>query len=367
MVEISTPLSIWMQLASFFFTLSGIHADLLIIRFFLFVAYLFLFCNAVLGSPLWPDATNTGFLPLDSLCWSILGLYVHGASLANLLLDERAVQFKSDDEAALWRMFYRTGGLSARIYKSIVSPYLEIVTFQPGDIIPTDDFFYILYKGSVHLRVYKDGKLKTERISMHSGDMFDMKYLWLFRSDHFFMDHQISCASISKSTLFRFSRSDMKKIAQQPLVKSVWQSLIINNLSTILEKYVERQAYFSNELDDEDTDRIFRPLEKWEIPKASVAGSGRALRHPWRHFWDSTLRKMALPWPFGIHLNGIRQTQLSPPVNPPSSNPERVCTMHGSCRNLCKTETATSMSVLREETPSGHAESPDMEKGSQTA
>jgi hypothetical protein len=53
-MEIFTPLSFWIQLASFFFTMSGIHADLLVIRFFLVMSYLMLFLNSVLGSPLWP-------------------------------------------------------------------------------------------------------------------------------------------------------------------------------------------------------------------------------------------------------------------------------------------------------------------------
>lgn len=334
MVEIFTPLSIWMQLASLCFTLSGIHADLLIIRFFLFLAYVLLFTNAVLGSPLWPNASNTGFLPLDSLCWSVAGLYVHGASLLNLILDERKVEL-NPDESALWRMFYRTGGLSARLYKEIVSPYVEIVTFEKDEEIPTEDYFYILYRGNVDLRVYQDGRLKLERASLESGSMFDLKYLGIFADDHFFLDHSIACTSRSKSMLFRFSRSDMKKIALHGLVKSVWQSLVINNLSSILEKYVEMNfngiVPSTPVLEINETDRIFRPLEEWEIPKAEEAGSGAALTRPWLHFWNSFHRQISPPW---SHLSGIRQTHLSAPVNPPTSDPERFMAMHGSHRSL---------------------------------
>ena len=334
MVEISTPLSMWMQLASLCFTLSGIHTDLLIIRFFLFVAYIMLFINTVLGSPLWPDVKNTGYIPLDGLFWSVTGLYVHGASLLNLILDERPVEL-SEDEAALWRMFYRTGGLSARLYKNIVSPYVQVVTFEAGEEIPVEDFFYILYKGDVHLRCYnKDGVLKSEREFLHSGDMFDMKYLGMFAEDHFFCDHSIACESRTKSTLFCFSRADMKKIAQHHLVKSVWQSLLINNLSAILEKYMEKQANFSG--DPEDTDRIFRPLEDWELPKSDMAGSGSALKYPWDHFWNSLHRQFSPPWPLGNHLSGIRQTGLSAPVSSPSSDPDRLPSLHGSSRRMLR-------------------------------
>mmetsp|Transcript_10136 Transcript_10136/g.19508 ORF Transcript_10136/g.19508 Transcript_10136/m.19508 type:complete len:355 (+) Transcript_10136:85-1149(+) len=331
MVEISTPLSCWMQIGSLCFTLSGIHSDLMIIRFFLFVAYVMLFINAVLGSPLWPNVTNSGYLPLDSLFWSIAGLYVHGASLLNLILDERPVEL-NEEEAALWRMFYRTGGLSARLYKNIVSPYVKVVTFKPGEEIPVEDFFYILYKGNIHLKIYEGEVLKRERETMHSGAMFDMKYLGMFAEDHFFLDHSIACTSKTTCTLFCFSRADMKKIAQHHLVKSVWQSLLINNLSALLEKYMEKEGHYSS--DPEDTDRIFGPLEDWELPRSDAAGSGSALKYPWNHFWNSLYRQFSPPWPFGNHLSGIRQTGLSAPVNSPSSDPDRVPPMHGSSRTL---------------------------------
>jgi hypothetical protein len=100
-MEIFTPLSFWMQLASFFFTMSGIHGDLMVIRLSLLVlAYLMLFMNSVLGSPLWPDARASGGIFVDSLVWSVIGLYIHGSSLICLILDERPVSL-ADDEAAL--------------------------------------------------------------------------------------------------------------------------------------------------------------------------------------------------------------------------------------------------------------------------
>jgi hypothetical protein len=335
MVEISTPLSFWMQIASLCFTLSGIHTDLLIIRFFLFLAYVMLFANAVLGSPLWPNTTNPGYIPIDSLFWSIAGLYVHGSSMLCLILDELPVSL-SEDESALWRLFYRTGGLSARLYKSIVSPYVEVVSFKAGEVIPTEDFFYILYKGHVDLQFFQGGDLKGERAAIHSGDMFDMKYLGMFAEDHVFVNHTISCTSQSASVLFRFSRADMKKIAQHHLVKSVWQSLLVNNLSKILEKYLEDQKQASNQHYYDDTDLIFRPLEDWEFPKSESAGSGTALKNPLRHFWISLRRQFSPPWPMGQHLSGIRQTALPAPVNPPSLDPQRFSPMHGSTRGFKK-------------------------------
>ena len=101
MVVLYQPLSFWMQLAGLFFTLSGISGDLLVIRTMLFLAYSMLFINSVLGSPFWPNASNFGGIALDSLLWSVIGMYVHGCSLVGFILDERKVDL-TDDEAAAY-------------------------------------------------------------------------------------------------------------------------------------------------------------------------------------------------------------------------------------------------------------------------
>jgi hypothetical protein len=311
-MEIFTPLSFWIQLASFFFTLSGIHGDLLVIRFFLLMAYVMLFLNSALGSPLWPDATSSGGIFLDSLIWSIIGVYVHGASLLCLILDERQVSL-TEDEGALWRMFYRTGGLSAKLFKIIVAPHLQIVEFEVGQEIPTDDFFYIVYQGRINLQVYEEGEIKVERKTL-SGEMFDLKYLGMFHEESVFEFHHLNCSSDTKSKLFRFSREDMKKIAHHKLAKDVWQSLLINNLSFMLE--TDRHSNFAD-----FCYKIFDPLEDWEKPKEWVSGSGSALKNPEMHLLRYIQRSFSPPWPFGSHLTGMRQTLLLPPPHRPSPLP----------------------------------------------
>jgi hypothetical protein len=175
MVHIFPPLSIWVQLANVFFILAGIYGDLLVIRLFLFIAYMFLFLHAAMGGPLWNNLVNSGTVAVDGVCWSILGMYIHGSSLVCLIFDERAVQL-SQDEEILWRLFYRTGGLSALLFKKIVAPHLEVVEFEAGVDIPVDNYFYVLYKGRVTLEILEDGKIVSERIC-RSGEMFDFKYL----------------------------------------------------------------------------------------------------------------------------------------------------------------------------------------------
>ena len=95
-------LSIWVQIASLFFLLSGIHNDILVIRFYLYLAYTMLLVNACLGSPLWPNwivwgttndpndddyndkvNQNNSYtisfqkIAIDVLFWSVLSPYVH--------------------------------------------------------------------------------------------------------------------------------------------------------------------------------------------------------------------------------------------------------------------------------------------------
>jgi hypothetical protein len=307
-VNVYPPLSLWIQLASFFFTLSGIHGDLLVIRFFLFLAYLMLLINDVLGSPLWPDVKSGRGISVDSLAWSIVGLYVHGASLVHFILDERPVKL-SEEQEALWRMFYRTGGLSKRLFQTVVLPETEIVEFQPGDDVPTEDFFYILYRGNVRLRVYgEEHELKCERM-LRSAEMFDIADLGLLDIDSIILKNQIQCASQTRSQLFRFSRRALKKIARNRYAKEIWQSLLISNLSFI----VEHDPNDSTIVPSDDRGRVFEPLETWERPKQTLSGSGSALNRPLSHLTGCISSSFSPPWPFGGHPTGIRQVLLPAP------------------------------------------------------
>jgi hypothetical protein len=312
MVEIVTPLSLWIQLASFFFLLSGVFGDLLLIRGFLILAYLMLFVNAVVGSPLWPDLTgHDGSVAVDSLVWAIISLYVHGCSFWCLLLDERKVAM-TDDEAALWRMFYRTGGLSQRLFHSIVACHLKVVEFDPGQEIPTKDDFYIVYQGQVKMEVFgiNDTTHKFDRI-MLSGEMFDLNFLGLFVEKTIFERTRIKMTSITKTKLFRIHRDDMKTISKKTLAKGIWQALLINQLSFVVESYAEQTPI--SRLSEAKRDRVFEPLEPWEEPRSILAGSGKALSQVFSHIFYYMKASFSPPMPFKGHLTGLRQTQLPPP------------------------------------------------------
>lgn len=148
----------------------------------------------------------------------------------------------------------------------------------------------------------------------------------------------------------------MKKIAHHRLAKGVWQALLINNLSFVVESYLETDRH--SKFAESYCDKIFDPLETWELPKESEAGSGTALKNPCMHLLKNIRQSFSSPWPFGGHLTGIRQTLLSPPPQRPSSLPLRPPPFHRLSVNikqshLGRTLSAISGSRSRLSTPAG--------------
>ncbi|CAJ1959594.1 unnamed protein product [Cylindrotheca closterium] len=308
-------LSIWVQLGSFFFLLSGLIGDLLLIRLFLYLAYVMLLTNALLGSPPWPkilsvDQIAFSEVAMDSFVWAILSLYVHGSSLVALIWDERAPKL-TDDEAALWRMMYRTGGLSARLFQDVVARHLHVVEVEAGDVVDTENFFFIIYRGRIELEVLEGKKFSHSRV-LTSGEMFDLKSLGLVRTESIFDNSSVRCTALCPSKLFEIRKENLVKIAQNPLSKSLFQALLINNLMYIVESY--REINHTRSENDNYCSKIFDPLEEWEQPESYRSGSGKALQRPLRHIWKGVRGSFGLPWPFSRHPVGLRQTQLPPPL-----------------------------------------------------
>lgn len=320
MITLAQPLSIWMQLGSLCFTLGGLHGDVLVIRVFLVSAYTFLLINVIMGGPLWPYAVgDSGSLRLDALLWAVLNLYVHGSSLILFLCDEAKVQL-SDEQAALWRLFYRTGGLSERIFYEVlvVNGNLQVVEFEAGEAIPTDNFLYVLYQGSVTMLI-QDPCAGVIMRQVGKGEVFDFKHLGMLNRSKYFQVTCIRCEAKTKAKLFRFSKESMDRVAHHPLSKVVWQSLLINNLSHILAMARRGPATLDQECAEEEED-IFAPLCEWELPDKTKAGSGYTLRNPFQHIWISITRSFHYPWPCGRSTPGMRQTALAAPKSAPSNS-----------------------------------------------
>lgn len=52
-------------------------------------------------------------------CRAVLCLIFHGHALTRLVLDERHIRFKTEDQEQLWRFFYRRGGMGRLEMKQV--------------------------------------------------------------------------------------------------------------------------------------------------------------------------------------------------------------------------------------------------------
>jgi hypothetical protein len=209
MLEIKHPFSIWLQISSFSFLMAGNFSDLLCIRLCLSSAYVFLFLNSALGAPLWPSFHLPDKIQLDGILWAAVNLYVHISTVVRLLNDERQVKL-SADEQALWRMFYRIGGLSQKLFKRHVATYCTVVKHEHGEKINTEKYFYIVYRGTVKLTVTDDyGAIVSSR-QAQSGQIFDFRALGLLVDHQSLARHRLEAVvAVSNVTLFRFPKDQM--------------------------------------------------------------------------------------------------------------------------------------------------------------
>lgn len=303
--------SIYMQCASFCFLCAGQFGDLLVVRFCLFGAYSCLFTNAIMGSPLFPLWHKPGHISLDLLCWCCLCLYTYASSIINLLRDERAVMLGADEDA-LWRMLYRLGGISRKVFAYEVLPQLKVVHFKMGVELPVESHFHIVYKGLVRLQVVDDGSVIHEAIDS-SGCIFDFKELGLMPDDMRVKHHEIRVTAASDVTLFQFTNAAIRDIANRDNMRNVWQSAFIGVLVRVAVSRLPGRTPLHNAMHDPTfVDPLFRTLDSHEEPSPYLAGSGRALEHPLVHVFHYASTTFSPPWPFGRHRVGFRHRLPAP-------------------------------------------------------
>ena len=313
MVVINPPLAIYKHLAALSFMLAGVFADLLVVRLCLSSAYICLIVNGVMGSPFWPSLRRPGHLTVDMLIWGFVCLYVHMASVVRLLLDERHVEL-SEHEEALWRMFYRVGGLSRKLFYHHIAAHMKVKTYQKGQSIPVDKYFHITYKGTVTIQVHEHGKLIKTAVD-GSGCVFDLKSLGLLQAHTSpLANHVLIVTARSDCTFFQFNNEQIREIANARITKSVWQTVLIGILARLAVQRPLDDKDHNTRTDPYHIDPLFAPLSKAEVPDPLLAGSGAALERPLAHVWYCMQRFFTPPWPFGRHLIGVRHNMLAAPV-----------------------------------------------------
>jgi hypothetical protein len=266
-------------------------------------------------------------------------------------------------------MFFRTGGLSKKLFQKSIDQYCQVVEYKKGAKIPLDDliddennnrkWFYIIYQGQVQLTVVamesanqgdawkqsNHGKSKivnsTTRIAQ-SGQIFDFRSLGFLKDSTTIAaqneqhKHKLNSAKAlsEKVVLFRFPAKLMAtKIACDPTTKLMWKELLMENLLRIVQRhfYKTRREQIESRNSNmpmvghghhgiaaDAINPIFWPLEKWEEPDALCAGSGKALRRPFWHIVKSMQWSFTPPWPFLGFPMGLRHKQYLQPPAPPA-------------------------------------------------
>ncbi|CAB9530811.1 expressed unknown protein [Seminavis robusta] len=331
MVEIGTPLSIWIQLGNLCFLMVGLFSDLLWIRTFLCFAYIFFWLNACVGGPLWPDVSNPGTFRLDGFLWATVNLYNHGSGLIRLFLDEMPVKFASEEEEALWRSFYRRGGASKKVFQTTVAKHMTVKRYGKGEVLPdSEQFLHILYSGNCQLQLLKQDKsddevVQHERIVI-SGRVFHFKHLKLLDTTLDQLVLKVK-ALTDNVIVFEFPAKLMPDIvSENPSIHNAWQLLMMDTVSQLADAHVhgtnkslplEHNRMVPTSLLEDYIDPRFLPLADWEQPPAVLAGFGRVLEHIWQNYKYSMNRFFTPPWPMMIHPIGLRHQMMPAPPPPP--------------------------------------------------
>jgi hypothetical protein len=208
-------------------------------------------------------------------------------------------------------MFYRTGGLSKRLFQTTVAEYCDVVTFAEGETIDVNKHFYIIYRGTVKLTVTDDNGDVVSSRKAQSGQLFDFRALGLLEDVHSLAKHRLQAVvAVSPVTLFRFPRHKMIQIASNPTTRLMWKELLMENLLRIVQRYFDKRIRKDTVSGREYLNPLFLPLQGWEEPHPLRAGSNVALQRPLSHVWASMKWSFAPPWPFKGPPMGLRHNQL---------------------------------------------------------
>ena len=138
MPAVKDPGSVWSFLSGISFTLASLFSDILLIRVFLLLAYVFLLVTGGLGMPSWPGVSSNGQIGLETIVFSSINIVTHFAAIVRLLYDERKITFDGDLEECLWRFLYRRGGFERLEAREVIRRgcFREVAA---GDVVLAED------------------------------------------------------------------------------------------------------------------------------------------------------------------------------------------------------------------------------------
>ncbi|WIA17364.1 hypothetical protein OEZ85_014226 [Tetradesmus obliquus] len=102
----------WATCSSLCFFIGALcGGDVLALRGALMLAYVFNLINGLAGVPAFPYYNVEGRLNVDMVFWAVASGFLHGCSVARMLLDELPVRFASGDDEQLARFLNRRSGM----------------------------------------------------------------------------------------------------------------------------------------------------------------------------------------------------------------------------------------------------------------
>jgi hypothetical protein len=238
--------------ASFFF--AAVFGDVLLIRLFLSLAYVFLFAQAFLGQPRWPSVSYTGGVFLDAVIWAALSGTLHILALIRLLADERPIKFKTEEEEQLWRFFYRRSGMG-RLEMQQALQYGRWRRIHAGEVI-LDPLaacsrlclmiegigdFTATSRSTIESGFFNTngggGRLPSVSSKLFSGSFFDMRLLnsfGLYIGMEGLGSREKWFAAVAKTEclIYEWSIDELNKMATQcsPALSHAWRNLIATQL-----------------------------------------------------------------------------------------------------------------------------------------
>ncbi|GAB4815350.1 hypothetical protein N2152v2_002396, partial [Parachlorella kessleri] len=299
------------QAANVCFLLVGLFGDILLIRLFLTLAYIFLLTGAVTGYPGWAGFTVTNSVSVDGIIWSGVCLLLHGFALFRLLFDERRITFRLEDEEQLWRFFYRRSGMGRLEMKQVLKHgrWLRVPAGQrilcKGD---SRSMLCLLVEGVAGLRTDYGG-IEECRL-MFSGDMWDLALCSIFGVYVGFEKDKdralLGAVAHSDCLLYTWGAAELQMMATalSPAVAAFWRNFILCQLGLSFDWRIhagaepmsgtaepERPEYLKGARSRDFTD----PLRPYEMKRPSVAGFFRWLWQSLMPFLPAGMRHNALP------------------------------------------------------------------------
>jgi len=302
------------NISGIFLILAGLWTDLLVIRIFLSCGYIF------------NIAFQSRVPSINMIVLGVVGLYVHLSSAVRLVLDEGPIELNEEDEL-LWRVFYRSSGLSRLLFKKHISKYFQLVTLKKETKLNVEEYIFIILDGTVGAEITVNNKALP--LTLVSGEVFGLKHMRVHqkipsiyssvRRQAPLTDAIVQATTLIDSKVFMCTAKDMEQLSNKPNLKTAWMGLLICMLSDIAESPWKFNPTIIVNKDDgpfrtttHERSAIFSPLEEWEKPPCYLAGSGSSLWVFDKQLLYNLRVRFQLPWPFMAWNSGIRHIDSLP-------------------------------------------------------